>query len=404
MPNYIVDGKSYFFVDELSEEEAAERVRKFFGSSGTKAEAEEGTSDYLNPEDEGTLQEIAEGVGSGLLAIPQGIAETVTTVIDLGAGTNYTDAVTRGFNKMRDDLGIDPAGVGKLTEGLVQFGVPGMGAAVAVSKFSKLGKLARGTDKMRADPGSLKTMKITKQPLEMKGLSKSQKLGLAAQQFAVAGAVDLVVATDGTQSLGDFFEGGYGPFFATTDLLGLEGREKAGARMYNKIVAHGITGSILAGVLPPVIGAGFNASAKIGAATSREVGLAVPGSVIGAGVAAFDEAAQGKDLEDFDFGKVATGAAYGLGIGAGAAGVSSRVLKGASKKAAELITKQEDKFLRGEFSDPGKINTLNRAVTRALSAFRYRSFLPGDVARMKSLVNPAIEGDIKKAEKALEGC
>ena len=46
------------------------------------------------------------------------------------------------------------------------------------------------------------------------------------------------------------------PFFATTDLLGLEGREKAIARMYNKIVAHGITGSILAGVLPPVIGAG----------------------------------------------------------------------------------------------------------------------------------------------------
>ena len=129
--------------------------------------------------------------------------------------------------------------------------------------------------------------------------------------------MDAVVATDGTQSLGDFFEGGYGPFFATTDLLGLEGREKAAARMYNKIVAHGITGSILAGVLPPVIGAGFNVSAKIGAATSREVGLAVPGAVIGAGVAAFDEAAQGKDLEDFDFGKVATGAAYGLGIGAG---------------------------------------------------------------------------------------
>ena len=29
MPNYIVDGKSYFFVDELSQEEAEERVRKF---------------------------------------------------------------------------------------------------------------------------------------------------------------------------------------------------------------------------------------------------------------------------------------------------------------------------------------------------------------------------------------
>ena len=107
-------------------------------------------------------------------------------------------------------------------------------------------------------------------------------------------------------------------------------------------------------------------------------------------------AAQGKRPEDFDFGKVATGAAYGHGIGQ----ADSRVLKGASK-AGELITKQEDKFLRGEFSDPGKINTLNRVVTRALSAFRYRSFLPGDMARMKSLVNPAID-DIK-SRKTLEG-
>ena len=371
----------------------------FFGGS-TDIDDDNTPSDYENPEDEGAIQEIAEGFGSGALAIPQGIAETFTTIFDLAAGTDYTSAVTQGFNNFRNKHGIDPAGAaGKITEGLVQFGLPGLGAAAAVSKFSKLGRLARGTDRMRPDAGSLKTMKITKQPLDMKGLSKSQKLGLAAQQFAAAGAVDAIVATDGTQSLGDFFEGGYGPFFATSDLIGLDGREKAAARMYNKVIAHGLTGSILAGVLPPVLGAGLNASAKLGAATTREIGLAVPGAAIGAGAAAFDEAAQGKDLSDFDMGKIATGAAYGAGIGAGA-GVSSRVLKGASKKAAEAIGRQEDKFLRGEFSDPGKINTLNRAVTRALSAFRYRSFLPGDVARMKSLVNPAIEGDIKKAEKA----
>ena len=30
MPNYIVDGKSYFFVDQLSEDEARERVRMMF--------------------------------------------------------------------------------------------------------------------------------------------------------------------------------------------------------------------------------------------------------------------------------------------------------------------------------------------------------------------------------------
>ena len=402
MPQYIVNDKSYFFTDDLTQEEAEQRVKQLFGGGSTDIDDDDTPSDYENPEDEGAIQEIAEGFGSGALAIPQGVAETFTTIFDLAAGTDYTSAVTQGFNNFRNKHGIDPAGAaGKITEGLVQFGLPGLGAAAAVSKFSKLGRLARGTDRMRPDAGSLKTMKITKQPLDMKGLSKSQKLGLAAQQFAAAGAVDAIVATDGTQSLGDFFEGGYGPFFATSDLIGLDGREKAAARMYNKVIAHGLTGSILAGVLPPVLGAGLNASAKLGAATTREIGLAVPGAAIGAGAAAFDEAAQGKDLSDFDMGKIATGAAYGAGIGAGA-GVGSRVLRAGSKKAAEAITKQEDRYIRGDFSDVGTTNTLNRAVTRALSALRYRSFLPPDVARMKSLVNPAIEGDIKIAEKALK--
>jgi len=402
MPSYIVDGKTYFIKEDLTQIEAEELVKRRFGSPGDQATAEDEPSDYLNPQDEGTLQEIAEGAASGLIAIPQGIVETATSLIDLAAGTSYTDSVVKGFNKMRNDLGIDPAGTaGKITEGLIQFGIPGLGAAAAVSKFSKLGKLARGTRGMKPDAGSLKTMKITKQPLDMKDLTTSQKLGLATQQMVAAGAADAVVATDGTQSLGDFFEGGYGPFFETKDLLGLEGRERAAARVYNKVMAHGISGSILAGILPPVIGAGLSTSAKIGAATSREVGLAVPGAAIGAGAATVDELAQGKDIEDIDFGKVAKGAAYGAGIGAGA-GVGSRVLGAASKKASEAIAKQEERFLKGESSDPGVINTLDRAVAKALSAFRYRSFLPAAVARVKSLVNPAIEGDIKKAEKALK--
>ena len=406
MPNYIVDGKSYFFANEISQEEAEELVKKFFGSDN-QALAEEGEpgseySDYENPEDEGALQEIAEGFASGAIAIPQGLTETVTSVIDLAAGTDYTSAVTQSFNNFRNRHGIDPAGAaGKITEGLVQFGVPGIGAAMAVSKFSKLGRMARGTSKMRADKGSLKTMKITKQPLDPKELTRSQKFGLAVHQIAAAGAADAVVATDGTQSLGDFFEGGYGPFFATKDVLGLEGRERAAARIYNKVLAHGLTGSILAGTLPPVIGAGFNVSAKIGAATSREVGLAVPGAAVGAAVGAFDEAAQGKELKDFDFGKIGTSAAYGAGIGVGA-GVGSRVLRGVSQKAGEAIVKQEDKYIRREFDEPGVINTLQRAVAVTLSAFRSRGFLPGSVARVKSLVNPAIEGDIKIAEKALK--
>ena len=41
-------------------------------------------------------------------------------------------------------------------------------------------------------------------------------------------------------------------------------------------------------------------------------------------------------------------------------------------------------------------------MTRAVSAFRYRSFLDPATARLKSLVNPAVEGDIKIAEKQLK--
>ena len=81
MPSYVVDGKTYFIQEDITQEEAEALGKSRFGSPGDQATAQEGTSNYLDPQDEGTLQEIAEGVGSGLLAIPQGIAETVTSLM-----------------------------------------------------------------------------------------------------------------------------------------------------------------------------------------------------------------------------------------------------------------------------------------------------------------------------------
>ena len=131
MPNYIVDGTSYFFIDEISQGEAEARVQELFGTSNLPNN-DDRPSDYENPEDEGALQEIAEGFISGAIAIPQGIVETGTSLIDLGAGTDFTSAVTQGFNNFRNRHGIDPAGAaGKITEGLGQVGVPGLGAGAA---------------------------------------------------------------------------------------------------------------------------------------------------------------------------------------------------------------------------------------------------------------------------------
>jgi hypothetical protein len=71
-------------------------------------------------------------------------------VIDLAAGTNYSEAVTKAGNALRDALDIDPTGVaGKLTEGLTQFAIPGIAAASAVSKMGRLAKIARGQPQLR---------------------------------------------------------------------------------------------------------------------------------------------------------------------------------------------------------------------------------------------------------------
>ena len=131
---------------------------------------------------------------------------------------------------------------------------------------------------MRADPGSLKTMKITKQPFRNERVVQESEIRIGGTTVRGCWSSGCRCSDRWHTIIRRFFRRWFFRcIFATTDLLGLEGREKAAARMYNKIVAHGITGSILACVLPPVIGLYFNVSAKIGAPTSREVGLAVPG-------------------------------------------------------------------------------------------------------------------------------
>ena len=50
---------------------------------------------------ESTTQEIAEGIASGLLAIPQGIAELGAAASDLVFDTDYSQDVTEAFGVIR---------------------------------------------------------------------------------------------------------------------------------------------------------------------------------------------------------------------------------------------------------------------------------------------------------------
>ena len=97
---YKVDGQDYLFSNEIGQKEAERIIR----NEQAVASGEVDEYSYENPEDEGALQEIIEGIGSGLIAIPQGVAETGASLIDLAAGTNFTEAVTRAGNSVRDAL------------------------------------------------------------------------------------------------------------------------------------------------------------------------------------------------------------------------------------------------------------------------------------------------------------
>ena len=124
-----------------------ERVLNIYTYSSLKRESNSASNP--DPEEsEGVFKEFGEGVISGLTKIPQGILELGATGVDLVAGTDTAGEITEGFEYLRG--GVDPVGfVGKGTEAITQFGVPGAVAIKglnAVQKGRKIKAAAAGID------------------------------------------------------------------------------------------------------------------------------------------------------------------------------------------------------------------------------------------------------------------
>ena len=140
MPDYEINGKSYFFQNDIGQEEAEKIIAREQSGAGTETE-----SDTY----EGFFTEAGEGVASGLMNIVEGVTTLPTLAVDLIAGTNATETVENWFEEQKDALGIDPEGAaGKVTEALVQFGIPGIGAASAAGKAGRLARIATGKSKI----------------------------------------------------------------------------------------------------------------------------------------------------------------------------------------------------------------------------------------------------------------
>jgi len=138
MPDYIIDGKSYSFADDIGQDKAEEIIAR------ENSDNPSGSDTY-----EGFFTEAGEGVASGLANILEGLITVPTLAVDLATGTNATEAVENWFEEAKEGLGIDPEGAaGKVTEALVQFGIPGIGAASVIGKAGRIARIASGKSKI----------------------------------------------------------------------------------------------------------------------------------------------------------------------------------------------------------------------------------------------------------------
>ena len=271
------------------------------------------SEEYDPTEYEGVAQEFFEGIGSGATKVVQGVAELGALASDALAGTDYHDDVVQGFDSFRDTLGLDPMGIaGAIGEVGTQFVVPG-------------GLAAKGIQALNA-------------------VAKAGKAGKFMAGLGAAGAADAVTATSDTTTIGDFFEGGP---TETTDLIGLEGEERALEGLMNKakVGLEGAAGIVAA----PYIARGLSATAG---AAATAVGQ-IPGAT-----------------------QVARG------IKAGAEKVGS--------KAAEIEEARRLGTDQGAFKN---------GVAEALATLRYRGILPESVAESRSLIPGLTEAEVQAADK-----
>ena len=192
-----------------------------------------------------TAGDIAQGVGSGIVAIPEGVAGLATTLaIDAPTAlaayatgkpelaTDVTSAVTRGADAIREATGLTPEGTaGKVTEGITQFVVPAFWVLSLMGKANKVARSAKG----------LGLKPKTK-------LEKAKDIGWTAAAMA---GTEFAVSTDGTTTLSDFVMGK--PAFEEAHLIGKPNREKTGSRIWNRLKL-GAEAGLLSGAFDAALG------------------------------------------------------------------------------------------------------------------------------------------------------
>ncbi len=189
-------------------------------------------------------EEIGKGIYSGIVSVPQGIAELGAIGVDGVLGTNTSRVVTDAFEAIKPEM---EGAAGEITEDLVAFGVGFIPIAGWLGRAGQAAKLAKaGKPMSTAGRG-----KFTKSAIEFGTTKTGQKAlgtwsGLAGSTAVGALGYSTAVASDGRATLSDNFSA-LPDFLKTEQDEGLTGRQEAGRRLRNKLRV-GVEDGILSGV------------------------------------------------------------------------------------------------------------------------------------------------------------
>ena len=189
-------------------------------------------------------EEIGKGIYSGIVSVPQGIAELGAIGVDGVLGTNTGRVVTDAFEMIKPEL---EGAAGEVTEDLVAFGVGFIPIAGWLGRAGQAAKLAKAGKPMSTAGRS----KLTKSAIEFGTTKTGQKAlgtwsGLAGSTAVGALGYSTAVASDGRATLSDNFAA-LPDFLKTEQDEGLTGRQEAGRRLRNKLRV-GVEDGILSGV------------------------------------------------------------------------------------------------------------------------------------------------------------
>ena len=183
------------------------------------SQSDRSTEEFILEEGEGFLTPDAEdnnevssitagvaGIASGLIKVPEGVVSLGAELIDLGLDTNTAVSVEQFFDKINpfEEVAQERA-VGRLTEALVQIGIPGtIGAKVATKLATKAINAKKAGNYLNVASKNVKQGADTAQKLNR--LTGRQKFGAVVAGGAVGETMVADVEKLGT--IGDAFGAG----------------------------------------------------------------------------------------------------------------------------------------------------------------------------------------------------